>query len=176
MSSNSIYDPIAEALDLNPIPEFYENYDSTLQSEAIYLPNGSGILNSFYGKSHTDELKKEFSIRYSGDGNPMYGRSAVSEQNLRWYNDGEKNIYVSQGTQPKGFFRGRINMKRKPHSKEHREKLSKANKGHNFNKTRSVTAPNGKVFNSIKEAAEYCNLTASQFRYRKVKNGNWIIN
>ena len=44
----------------------------------------------------------------AGKNNPMYGRSVVTEQNLKWYNDGEKNIYVSEDTQPDNFIKGRI--------------------------------------------------------------------
>ena len=139
------------------------------------MTNGKGALNSFYGKNHTDELKKEFSIKYRGKNNPMYGRSVVLEKNLRWYNNGKENIYVTEGSESEGFIRGRVNLRRKPHSKEHKEKISRANKGHNHNHTRCVFSPDGEVFNSIKEAAGYCNLTVSQFRHRNVKNGLWII-
>lgn len=43
----------------------------------------------------------------SGDNNPMHGRSAVTEKNLKWYCNGEKTIYVTEGTQPEGYWRGR---------------------------------------------------------------------
>ena len=43
----------------------------------------------------------------SGDNNPMAGRSAPREQNLKWYCNGEKTIYVTEGTQPEGYWRGR---------------------------------------------------------------------
>jgi group I intron endonuclease len=43
----------------------------------------------------------------AGVKNPMYGRSAVKEQNLKWYTDGINTIYVREGTQPPGFKRGR---------------------------------------------------------------------
>jgi hypothetical protein len=47
--------------------------------------------------------------------NPMAGRSAIREKNLKWYNDGKKNIYVTEGTEPTGFLRGRL-MPRKVHA------------------------------------------------------------
>jgi hypothetical protein len=43
----------------------------------------------------------------SGEKNPMFGRSAVKEKNLRWYTNGESTIYVTEGTQPEGFTKGR---------------------------------------------------------------------
>ena len=33
----------------------------------------------------------------AGSNNSMYGRSAVVENNLRWYNNGIENIYVTEG-------------------------------------------------------------------------------
>lgn len=43
----------------------------------------------------------------SGKNNPMAGRSVVTEKNLKWYTNGEKTIYVTEGTQPLGYIRGR---------------------------------------------------------------------
>lgn len=43
--------------------------------------------------------------------NPMKGRSAVKENNLKWYTDGVKNLYVTEGTEPQGFKRGRTMSK-----------------------------------------------------------------
>jgi hypothetical protein len=112
----------------------------------------------------------------SGPNNPMYGRSAIKEKNLKWYTNGSQTIYCAEGSQPDGYVRGRtIKNKRGPHPKEHRKKISNANKGHKHNPTRKVKSPDGTVFMSIKEAAQYCNLTVSQFRHRNVKNGLWVI-
>lgn len=69
-----------------------------------------GELNNFYGRNHTDETKKIFSQHAktrTGEKNPMYGRSAVTEQNLKWYTNGSNVIYVTEGTQPNGYVRGR---------------------------------------------------------------------
>lgn len=46
----------------------------------------------------------------SGKNNPMYGRSAITEKKLRWYTNGEENKYISEGTEPEGFWRGRSNL------------------------------------------------------------------
>ena len=46
----------------------------------------------------------------SKEKNGMFGRSAVVENNLRWYNNGIKNIFVTVGTQPKGFKKGRCGV------------------------------------------------------------------
>jgi len=63
-----------------------------------------------YRKSFGEKISKTMKENKCGVGekNSMYGRSAVSENNLKWYNDGERNIYVTEDTQPTGFSRGRI--------------------------------------------------------------------
>ena len=45
-----------------------------------------------------------------GANNPMYGRSAITEKNLKWYTNGKENKYITQGTQLDGFVRGRTNL------------------------------------------------------------------
>ena len=115
MSSKYIYnDPIAKTLGLKPIQEYYPDYDFDFRPEHIPLwEQNSGELNSFYGKKHTEETKKLLSEKRKGEGNAMYGRSAITEQQLRWYTDGTKNIYVTENTQPYGFRRGRSGIKRR---------------------------------------------------------------
>ena len=82
-----------------------------------------GEANGMYGKTHSEEAKekqREAALRrppdteetrrkksLKGKSNGMYGRSITKEKNLRWYNDGEKAIYVPEGTQPKNFKKGR---------------------------------------------------------------------
>lgn len=53
-----------------------------------------------------------------GANNPMFGRSAITEQRLRWYTDGNTTIYVTEGSQPKGFTRGRTMRKRHEHKQQ----------------------------------------------------------
>lgn len=120
-------------------------------------------------------ISKLMSNISSGKNNPMYGRSAIKEKKLKWYTDGTKNIYVTEGTQPEGFARGRSGLKRPPHSPETKEKIRKSLKGNISQNRLSVISPEGKVFPSIQSAADYLGLTVSQFRHRKVKKGNWII-
>lgn len=48
-----------------------------------------------------------------GKRNPMWGRSVVKEKNLKWYTNGVDNLYVTEGTQPKDYRRGRTMKSRK---------------------------------------------------------------
>ncbi len=82
----------------------------------------------------------------SGNKNSMYGRSAVKEKNLKWYNDGTNTIYVSEGTQPTGFSPGRIIKRRRPHSSESIKKLGQHRK-------KKCISPIGEIFTSVTEAA-----------------------
>jgi hypothetical protein len=70
--------------------------------------------------SRTDEYKKEIGNKVSntrkatgiskGSNNPMYGRSAITEKKLKWYTNGTENKYITEGTQPDDFVRGRTNL------------------------------------------------------------------
>tara|TARA_R110000796_G_scaffold19436_4_gene58364 strand:+ start:1327 stop:2028 length:702 start_codon:yes stop_codon:yes gene_type:complete len=82
-----------------------------------------GSDNGMYGRKHsedakekqrqaalkrpkdTEETRKKKAL--PGSKNGMYGRSAVREKNLKWYTNGAKAIYVSEGTQPNDYQRGR---------------------------------------------------------------------
>jgi len=115
----------------------------------------------------------------SGQKNNMYGRSAVKENNLRWYTNGKDTIYVTEGTQPEGFVRGRSGMKRPPHSQETKSKISESLTGNIPPNRISVVAPDGSIFPSIKSAAESLNITVSKFRWSVEKSKTlkgWTIN
>lgn len=83
----------------------------------------------------------------SGNKNSMYGRSAIIENSLKWYNNGIENLYVTKGTQPRGFKPGRIIDYKKPHTKETKTKLAQYG-------TKSCVSPKGEIFKSRKEAAK----------------------
>lgn len=101
----------------------------------------------------------------SGINNPMYGRSAISEQNIRWYNNGIINIYVPAGTEPSDFIPGRIINYKKPHTIDTKQKLSDANKKH-----RPCQSPNGEIFNSVHDASTVTGNTPAAIR-ESIKRG-----
>ena len=88
----------------------------------------------------------------SGSKNSMYGRSAVIENNLRWYNDGLKNIYITEGAKPDGYSLGRLITYKKPHTQDTKNKLSKQGR-------KPCASPDGKIFESRKEAAKAYNVS-----------------
>jgi len=45
--------------------------------------------------------------KVAGKSNPMFGRSAIKENNLKWYTNGVNDIMVEENTQPKGYVLGR---------------------------------------------------------------------
>jgi hypothetical protein len=82
----------------------------------------------------SDAHKKAMSINhadFSGKNNPMYGRSAITENQLKWYTNGSEEVYVPEGDQPNNWYRGRkIKGNKFPErTKEHCERISKAKKG-----------------------------------------------
>jgi hypothetical protein len=102
------------------------------------------------------KLKNWQSERYSGNGNPMFGRSAIIEQNIRWYNNGIDNLYVPAGTEPVGFNPGRI---------------VKWNYTREQPKHRCVS-PTGEIFNSLQDAATAYNISVGALRERIRRNEN----
>jgi len=64
-------------------------------------------------KPKSEQHKKSMSINHydvSGKNNPMYGRSAIKEKNLKWYTNGLENKFIPENTQPNGWFRGRVKV------------------------------------------------------------------
>jgi len=91
----------------------------------------AGKNNPMFGKHTSDLMKKVWELRdenyrtefgkkisttkkisgtTKGKNNPMYGRSAIKEKNLKWYTNGIENKYITEGTEPIGWSRGRTNL------------------------------------------------------------------
>lgn len=95
-------------------------------------------------------LRREMlSKNMSGDKNHMFGRSVIKENNLKWYNDGEVNIYVTEGTAPDTFVKGFLNP---------------TNYGR-F-KHRKCMSTTGEVFDSVHTAAEHYGVEPRVIRER----------
>jgi hypothetical protein len=104
--------------------------------------------------SMCDAYRKGIIMRdTSGSKNSMYGRSAIVEQNIRWYNNGTDNIYVPAGTEPKEYKPGRIIDYKKPHKASTKALISKEN-------GRACISPIGEVFASRALAAKEYGVSA----------------
>jgi hypothetical protein len=106
----------------------------------------------------------------SGSKNSMFGRSAVIENNLRWYNNGTENIYVPAGTQSNLFVPGRIIKYKKPHTEETKIKLSQYGK-------KPCISPSGEIFNSRGDAAKAYGITSAAIGgliKRGVSGWHWL--
>lgn len=90
----------------------------------------------------------------SGSKNSMYGRSAIVENNIRWYNNGVDNVYVSAGTEPPGFVAGRIINYKKPHTEATKKLLGKSSR-------KPCVSPSGEIFESRRAAAKAHNISSS---------------
>lgn len=73
------------------------------------------------------------------------GKSPTVEHNLKWYNNGHKNIYVTEGTNPADYVPGRIIPKGRIVKEESRLKASITN-------GKPCVSPIGEVFHSTKAA------------------------
>ena len=93
-------------------------------------------------------------VGLGGKLNPMYGKSAIADKNLKWYNNGIDNVYVTEGTQPAGYKRGRLlpSNYTRPQPKH------------------PCVSPKGEIFESLQEAAKVYNITVPALRERIRRN------
>ena len=94
----------------------------------------TGLPGANLGIELTEETKLKISatrkLRECGVGNKnsMFGRSAPKENNLKWYTNGTEDIYVTEGTQPLGFLRGRSSVKGNKNPLKNKETAMKLSK------------------------------------------------
>lgn len=108
-------------------------YNMHMSDGKFYLTKHTEASKQKMRKPKSKTAKYNMSVNHadvSGMNNPMFGRSAVIENNLRWYNDGDKEIYVSENTEPKGYFPGRLKGAiRPPRPSEWSTKISISKRG-----------------------------------------------
>jgi hypothetical protein len=105
--------------------------------------------------SNCEAYKEGIKMRDTkGSKNSMYGRSAIVEQNIRWYNNGKDNIYVPAGTEPRGYKPGRIINYKKPHTEETKKKYRES-------RGKKCISPTGEVFRSAAEAGRQYKITGT---------------
>jgi group I intron endonuclease len=85
----------------------HSSKESKLRGRTLTEEHKNKISDTEKGKEVSLETRIKNSKATKGKKNPMFGRSAVVEQNLKWYTNGVNTIYVTENTQPKGFKRGR---------------------------------------------------------------------
>ncbi len=119
------------------------------------------------GKKLEDEKYKKSGRmnkdRLLGDKNHLYGRSIIREKNLKWYSNGVKDIYVTEGTEPDGYCPGRSSWSNKFKGGK------KTNK-----KLNPCISPDGTVYETVYNAAVINNLSAKAIleRIRRYEKGN----
>ena len=135
-----------DAQELAAVGLYYSNLWNIVedQSFANMRPETGDGGDTSNCKAFKEAMKKR---NTSGSKNSMSGRSAIVEQNIRWYNNGIDNVYVPAGTEPKGYNPGRIIDYKKPHSTKTKELIRKAN-------SRPCISPTGESFESRSKAAK----------------------
>jgi group I intron endonuclease len=104
--------------------EFIEKYNAVVSNDFYNICDGGYGRNSEAVKTIWDnrtkeereiigkkvsKARKESGIA-KGKNNPMYGRSIITEKNMKWYTNGEENRYFPEGKQPPEYWRGRTNI------------------------------------------------------------------
>lgn len=88
-----------------------------------------------------------------GEKNPMFGRSAISEKNMKWYHNGNHETMFVSGTEPEGYIPGRL----------YYPDYDKAGKNNPMAKTAIV---NGKAYDCLKSAClDYPEVPYSTMKY-----------
>jgi hypothetical protein len=149
--------------------QYYSNLWNVVndQSFANLCPEAGDGGDMSMCQSWHDGVKKRDT---SGSKNSMFGRSAVVENNLKWYNNGTENIYVSEGTQPELFVSGRIIKYKKPHTEETKTKLSQHGR-------KPCVSPSGEIFQSRGIAAKAYGITPEAIGgliKRRISGWHWL--
>ena len=121
-------------------------YDSTNQNKGYNISLGGGL--------QSEETRQKISEATKGEKNPMYGKTHTEEtrQKLR---ESHKGKHQSKETRQKIS----ESRKGKHHSEETRQKISDNKKGRKNPKFKPIICiTTGRCFNTLKEAADYCNI------------------
>lgn len=111
------------------------NYEWCEEGREKIRERQTGERNSFFGKTHSDEVKRRFSEQRRGEGNAMYGSARFGEKNP---------------------------MFGKHHSDETKRKLSEMFIGGKSPKARRVICvETSQIFDSVASAARFVNKTAT---------------
>jgi len=103
-------------LNWSPSEDHRNQISKALSGKPKTKEHAENISKSNKGKPKSDDHKKNMSENHAdvtGDKNPMFGRSAAKENNLKWYTDGISNKFLPENTQPEGWVRGRTVPKKR---------------------------------------------------------------
>ena len=176
--------------------ELIREWDSANPNKGYNITLGGEGAN---GLVHTEEFKEKRSEKYSGEGNPFYGKQHTEEtkEKLREINTGKTHSEetkrkisknhrdVSGENNPNYGLHEEHPFYGKQHSEETKEKLSKARigkycKGENPNAKKIICLETMEIFNSIMEASEFVNgcsdsLSICIKKEKKYKNYSFML-
>lgn len=123
----------------------HKNKYPTIETKEKQSKAKLGSKNPFYGKKHSEETKQRISAKMSGKNNPNYKKKLDDS----W----KQKISTSK-----------LGKKRNPFSEEWRKNMSKSKEGGKNNRARKIQDPTGKVFDTVKSAAEYYHICTDTVR------------
>lgn len=98
-----------------PSEEHRKQISDALLGRPKTKEHAENISKGSKGKPKSESHKQSMSENHAditGDKNPMFGRSAAKENNLKWYTNGVDNKFLPESTQPEGWVRGRTVSKK----------------------------------------------------------------
>lgn len=119
---------------------------NTRHSEETKRKIGEANHISLQGKKWSEEHKKLISKKFSGKGNPFYGKHHSNETKKK-ISDSRKGKYVGESHPFYG----------KHHSDESKAKISNSRKNKGGKKVRCINT--GQIFDTMMDAARWCGLT-----------------
>lgn len=97
-------------LNWSPSKRHREQISEALSGKPKPTGHGEKVSAALKGRPKSDQHRKHLSENHAditGNKNPMFGRSAAKENNLKWYTNGIDNKFLPESTQPEGWVRGR---------------------------------------------------------------------
>lgn len=162
----SVYGPIPKGYEIHHKDGNRNNNDlsnlqcvSTEEHYKIHYEQGDymacSIIATRMNLTHQQKMnihKKAMMKRdQTGEKNPMYGRSAIKENNMKWYNNGKISKMFVENTQPKNWSKGRLlNIQ--------------YNKFGSNNPNAKKVKVNDKIYECLKDAANELNINYSTLK------------
>lgn len=120
--SDDFFQHLFKGIENIDIEDVLKEHPPTQYPECLY-----GEMNPFYGKTHTDEWKKNQSLKTRGENNPFYGKKHSEETKKKLSEYTKNQVFPPRTEEWNNKIRESLTGKR--FTKERCENISKSKKG-----------------------------------------------